>query len=132
MEIQVPRSTGYFISPWFYTVGGEGKSRIEATSMRVQGCSEFGFDLYLGEKVEYHAAGVEWGRVAVYTEEAHEESESQWYESSSNGLRVMSMLVGGDCQARVERLMLRSGIEGGPAGVGEYERGPPMMSTSCS
>lgn len=74
-------------------------------------------------------------QAAAMHRRAHEESESQWYESSSNGLRAMSMLVGGDCQARAERLMLRSGMAGGAGGaggVGEYEREPPMMSTSCS
>jgi hypothetical protein len=68
---------------------------------------------------------------AAVCTEAHEESESQWYESSSNGLRARSMLVVGGCQARADRLILRSGRVGAP-GVGEYEREPPMMSTSCS
>lgn len=43
-------------------------------------------------------------------------------------LQVTSTLARGDCHERAERLMLRSG----PPGVGEYERDPPKMSTSCS
>lgn len=38
------------------------------------------------------------------------------------------MLARGGCHERVERLMLRSGTPG----VGENERDPPKMSTSCS
>jgi len=93
-----------------------------------RGRKSIGFDLGLeGSNAQLRVLNVS----AVFIELAHEESESQWYESSSNGLRGVSMLVGCGCQARAERLILRSGMEGGP-GVGEYEREPPMMSTSCS
>lgn len=54
--------------------------------------------------------------------------ESRWARYLFAGVRATSTLARGDCHVRVERLMVRSGTPG----VGEDDRAPPKMSTSCS
>lgn len=54
--------------------------------------------------------------------------ESRCGRSLFAGVQETSTPPRGSCHVRAERLMLRSGT----TGVGEYERDPPKMSTSCS